>query len=73
MKKIYATKSKTFIVPQHRTFRRQITKWFAAFLAQNHNGLNNKYRAVFLEKFQELGYSIEILARKMTGQPRRRK
>ena len=68
MKKIYATKLNTPVVPLHRSFRRLVAKILASLLKHQ-----NGFQATVLDKLQDIGDSIEIIAREMARQAKRSK
>jgi len=71
MKKIRATKLNTPAVSEHRSFRRFVKRVFASFI-KHQSGTQNGFRKIVLEKLQGLEDSIEIIAREMARQARRR-
>ena len=72
MEKIYAPKPNTPAVSQHRFFRRFVRKMFARLIKRQsldcQDGLQN-----ILEKLQDIGDSIEIMAREIARQAKRGK
>ena len=65
---INASKSNTPVIPQHRLFRRLVRKIFAGLLKRQ-----DEFQAMVLEKLQDIGDSIEIIAREMARQAKRGK
>jgi hypothetical protein len=70
-KKIYAEKLNTPTVQSHRSFRRFIRKMFASLLKRQNCESQNNFQATVLEKLQDIGDSIEIMAREMARQSKR--
>lgn len=72
MKKIHATKSNTSVATSHHSFRRFFRKLFASFL--KHQGCvdQDQFQIAVLEKLQDIGDSIEIVAREMARQAKHR-
>jgi len=59
------------VVPQHRSFRRFVKQMFASFLKGQRGDGRDEFQATVLEKLQDIGDSIEIMAREMARQAKR--
>jgi histone H3/H4 len=71
MKKIHTTKSNTPAVSQHRSFRRFVKKMFANFLKRQRGDGQDEFQLMVLEKLQDIGDSIEIMACEMARHAKR--
>ena len=61
------------MVPSNRSFRRFVRKMFASFLKRQSSGGQDGFQTTVLEKLQDIGDSIEIIAREMARQAKREK
>jgi hypothetical protein len=71
MKKIYATKSNTPVVPQHRPFRRFVKKLFASFIKRQPDSGQNGFQGEVIQRLKNLEEKIECVARKTMRQSKR--
>lgn len=71
MKKLHAAKLNTPAVQSHRSLRRLIRKVFASFLKRQSCEGQDSFQTMVLEKLQDIGDSIEIMAREMARQAKR--
>jgi hypothetical protein len=71
MKKIYATKLNTPVVPQHRLFRRFVKKMFASFLKRQPDASQNDFQSEVIQRLKGLEEMIESVARKPGRRTRR--
>jgi hypothetical protein len=68
MKKIYTPKPHTPVVTEHRLFRRFVRKMFGSIL--KHQDSYNQHEVI--QRLQNLEYKIEMMARAMSRQARRK-
>jgi len=71
MTKSYASNPHTSVAPQHRSVRRFIRKLFACFLKRQACDCQTEFQMTVLEKLQDIGDTIEIIAREMARQAKR--
>ena len=70
MKKIYAPKPNTPVVPQHRSFRRFVRKLFANFLLHQGSDFQDGLREEVMRKLRDIE---AMIAREMARQAKRGK
>ena len=70
MKKIFATKPNTPVVPQHRSLRRFVRKLFASFLKHQASDFQDGLRKEVMQKLRDIE---DIITREIARQSKRGK